>query len=420
MWKVIYNIVINIILPFFILFSLMKAKIRKNLSERLFFSTKHADIKDAIWIHAASIGEAVIAETLVNYLKSHFDLKQFIITTNTYYTRDLLRKKFGNNINVFSLPFDLTYSIKRFINGSTFKALIIIETELWPNLIWEIKKRNIPIIIVNGRISDTTLNNYKRFSFFIKTVLLKIDLVLAQSEEHARRFKYIGMDSKNIINTGNLKYYRELPHVSDNLLKENIITFGSIKEKELDILLQVIVDLKKCFPDFLIYVVPRELFLVNTIEKRLSLSLKTVKYSDFKNMTNKSIDAIVVDTVGDLLDIYKKSKVAFVGGSLAPYGGQNILEPLFFKTPVIFGTYMENFKDIADTIIKQGAGIAVDSGETLYEKIKMVLEDEDLRNTMGNKGIKIIEMQSEVMEKTAEIILKTINNYFTENIKGNT
>jgi 3-deoxy-D-manno-octulosonic-acid transferase len=415
MWKLVYNIIINIILPFFILFSLMKVKIRKNLAERLFFSTKHNAIKNAIWIHAASIGEAAIAETFVNYMKSHFNFHKFIITTNTYYTRDLLRNKFDDSINIFSMPFDLTYSIRNFINGSTFKALVIVETELWPNLIWEVKKHNIPIIIINGRISDATLKNYRRFSFFIKGVLSKIDLVLAQSEEHARRFTYIGMDPHKIVNTGNLKYYRELTSIN-NIPKENIITFGSIKEKELDILLPVIVNLKKAFPDFLIFVVPRELFLVNTIENKLSLYLKTIKYSYFKNGVNKNIDAVIVDTVGDLLDIYKKSKVAFVGGSLAPYGGQNILEPLFFKTPVIFGPYMENFKDIADTIIAQKAGMIVNNGDTLYEKIKLVIEDEDLRREMGFNGKNIIEMQSAVMEKTVDIIMKAVDTYSKKNL----
>ena len=416
MWKVTYNIVINIVLPFFIIFALMKVKIRKNLAERLFFSTKQSDIKDAIWIHAASIGEAVIAETLVNYMRSHLNFNHFIITTNTYYTRDLLRKKFNNNIDVFSLPLDLTYSIRHFINGSTFKALIIVETELWPNLIWEVKKRNIPVFIINGRISDATLKNYKRFSFFLKNVFSKIDLILAQSEEHARRFACIGVSPHKIINTGNLKYYRELPSINNYIHKDDIITFGSIKEKELDTVLPVIVNIKKSFPDFLIYVVPRELFLVNTVEKELSQFLKTAKYSDLKNKVNINIDAVIVDTVGDLLDIYSRSKVAFVGGSLAPYGGQNILEPLFFNTPVIFGPYTENFKDIADTIIAQGAGIVVNSKDTLYEKIRLVLEDEELRNKMGLNGKRIIEMQSEVMEKTVNNILKITDTYLSKKL----
>lgn len=412
MWKLIYNIIISFILPFFVIFSLMHSKIRKNLCERLFFSTKKDSVKDAIWIHAASIGEAVIAETFVNYVKSRFNFNQFIITTNTYYARDLLRKKVDKNIKVFSLPFDILYSIRRFINGSTFRALVIVETEIWPNLIWEVKKRNIPIIIINGRISDTTLHNYRRLSFFLKSVLPDIDLVLTQSDDHTDRFKSIGMDQQKIISTGNMKYYRDLSALKGiKTEKINIITFGSIKEKELDILINVIKKLNKKFSDFLIFVAPRELFLVNRIEKELSLFLRTGRYSDFKKRADNNLDAVIVDTVGDLLDIYKNSKVAFVGGSLAPYGGQNILEPLFFGTPVIFGSYIKNFKDIAETIIQHGAGISVKDGDTLYQKIESVIEDEHLRKKMGDSGRKIIEMQSEVMEKTINIIFRTIEEY---------
>lgn len=409
MWKIAYNIALYIALPFFIVFSLTKRKIRKNLAERLFSSTKYADIKGAVWVHAASIGEAAIAETLVSYMKLHGNFNNFLLTTNTYYTRDLLKNKFGNSIKVFSLPFDLKYSVRRFIDGSAFKALIIVETELWPNLIWEVKKCGTPVFIINGRLSDTTLKNYRRFSFFLKHVLSAVNLVLAQSEEQAKRFISIGMDPGKVINTGNLKYYRELSYSSDNIHKDNIITFGSIKEKELDILLPVIVHLKKTFPDFLLFVAPRELFLVNAIEKGLSPFLNVTRYSAFKNGDNENIDAIVVDTVGDLLHIYEKSKVAFVGGSLAPYGGQNILEPLFFGTPVIFGPHMENFKDIAGAVIEQGAGISVSSGDALYEKIKLILEDEVLRNEMGNKGREIIEMQKKVMERTVSKVLEIVD-----------
>ena len=409
MWKIAYNLALSIILPFFIVFSLTKRKIRKNLAERLFSSTKHASVRDAIWIHAASIGEAVIAETLVDYLRKYYHQDNFLLTTNTYYTQDLLKKKFGDSIKIYPLPFDLAYSIRHFIDGSTFKALIIIETELWPNLIWEVKKKGTPIIIINGRISDTTFKSYMRFTFFFKTVFPLVDLVLSQSDEHAKRFISIGMNPGKVINTGNLKYYRNILYGADDMkLKDNRITFGSIKEKEINILLPVIARLKKTFPDFMIFVAPRELALVDIIEKELSMFLNAMRYSKFKNADSKLTDAVVVDTVGDLLDIYRKSKVAFVGGSLAPYGGQNILEPLFFGTPVIFGPYIDNFKDIANMIIEQGAGATISNGDALYERIKTILEDEVLRNKMGHKGRKIIEMQREVVEKTVNRMLDTI------------
>lgn len=411
MWKIAYNILLHILLPFFLLFSLTKRKIRNNLAERLWSSTNNTDLKGAIWIHAASIGEAVIAEAIVNYMRNRSGFDNFLITTNTYYARDMLRKKFNNRISVYSLPFDLTYSLKHFISTSTFKSLLIVETEIWPNLVWQAKKRNIPVIIINGRISDKTYKTYLFFYLFLKNVFSDITLVLAQSEEHAKRFNALGMDSIKVINTGNIKYYRDLATTSDNIHKENIVTFGSIKEKEVDIILQVIDMLKKRFSQFKFFIVPRELNLVDVIENGLASRLNTMRYSVYKKSSIEAIQAVetvVVDTVGDLPDVYKKSMVAFVGGSLAPYGGQNILEPLFFGTPVLFGPYMENFRDIADTILESGAGIMVNNTEELSEKISLLIENDRLREKMGEQGRRIIEAQKEVMERAVNIILETI------------
>ncbi len=411
MWKIAYNILLHILLPFFLLFSLTKKKIRSNLAERLWSSTNNADLKGAIWIHAASIGEAVIAETVVNYMRNRSGFDNFLITTNTYYARDMLRKKFNNRISVYSLPFDLTYSLKHFIGTSAFKSLLIVETEIWPNLVWQAKKHNIPVIIINGRISDKTYNKYLFFSFFLKTVFSDICLVLAQSEEHAKRFNALGMDSTKVINTGNIKYYRELDIVNDNKHKENIITFGSIKEKEVDIVFQVIDILKKRFSRFRFFIVPRELNLADMIENGLANRLNTMRYSVYRKSSVEAVqtvEAVVVDTVGDLLDVYKKSMVAFVGGSLAPYGGQNVLEPLFFGTPVLFGPYMENFRDIAGTILENGAGIMVDNAEELSEKISLLIENDELRERMGEQGRRIIETQKKVMERAVDIITATL------------
>ena len=409
MWKLAYNVVLSLILPFFAAFALTKRKIRKNFAERLFPCTGEVRTsKDAVWVHAASVGEAAIAEALINFMKTETQIGSFLVTTNTYYTRDLLRKRLDAKVSVSSLPFDLIYSVRRFVRGFGSRALIIVETELWPNLIWEAKKHGIPVVIVNGRISDSTLKNYRRFSFFIKHVLSDVDLVLAQSEEHAERFLSIGMNPRRVLNSGNMKYYREVPPHSSVKTKENVVTFGSIKERELGILLPVIADLKKNFPETLVFVVPRDLFLVSAIEEGLSEFTTTMRYSSCKTTGNGKAGVIVVDTVGDLLNIYGMSKVAFVGGSLAPYGGQNILEPLFFGTPVIFGPHMENFREIAQTIIQEGAGIRVDDGKELYGKIKLLLENEDIRNRMGSKGIRIIEMQRVVMEKTVDAIMKVI------------
>jgi 3-deoxy-D-manno-octulosonic-acid transferase len=405
MWKIIYNILVNLAAPPFVLYGLTKKKIRKNLFERFFVTTKEFPLKNAIWIHAASVGEAAIAENLMNAMKQHADQYRFMITTNTYYTRDMLRTKLGTNVPVYSMPFDLSYCISRFIGTSQFKALVIIETEIWPNLIWQASKFRIPVVLINGRISDKTVTTYCRFSPFLNHVFRYVTHVAAQSEEHRRRFISIGMDPSKVSNTGNIKYSRTLKDASIDRIKEHVITFGSIKEKELDIVLPVIVSLKKDFPNSLIYIAPRELHLATIIEIELSKSFRVARYSSIKADVKNGADIIIVDTMGDLIHIYSKSMVAFVGGSLAPYGGQNILEPLFFGTPVVFGPYMENFRDIAGIVLEGKAGIMVSNKEDLYETMKKIISDEPLRREMGDLGKQIIQKQQDGMRKTVDIIL---------------
>lgn len=404
MWKIIYNLVIHILFPLFALLGLTKKKVRANFLDRLYIR-KGPAVDKAVWVHAASIGEAVIAENLVRYMrnKTGHD-KEFLITTNTYYAADMLKKRLGKDIQVFPLPFDLPVSINRFMKEATFQALVLVETELWPNLLWAARKRKIPVVIVNGRLSDATIGHYRRFSFFLNGVLSSISLVVAQSDEHARRFVSVGMESARVVNTGNLKYYRFMEG-SRSPAKEKVITFGSIKEKELPIILPLVALLRQNFPRYSIYVVPRELALTETIYAQLSAKMAVTRYSAIRTaVQDEECRVVVVDTVGDLIGIYDRSMLAFVGGSLAPYGGQNILEPLFFGTPVLFGPHIENFREIADAILAKGAGIMVQDGEELRRKIEALLGDDLLRERMGDAGLQMIEEQESVMAKTAGLI----------------
>ncbi len=408
MWKITYNLLLNALLPFFLLFSLVKPKIRKSLLERLWATTRKFNLKDSIWIHAASVGEAVIAQNLIAYMTREGASETFLVTTNTYYTRDLLRSRMKSSVSVASLPFDLSYSLNHFIDSSSFKALLLVETEIWPNLIWVAKSRNIPVIILNGRISDSTLRTYKHISFFMKSVFSAVDVVCAQSREQKERFIAIGMNADRVYVTGNLKYYREVDQPGIPSKKDSRITFGSIKEKELDTVIPVIRRLKEEFQEFQIYVAPRELHLADALESAFAGSFDTVRYSRRKDaILNSSIhpDIVIVDTVGDLLGIYKQSMVAFVGGSLYPYGGQNMLEPLFFGTPVLFGPYVENFRDIATIITTEQAGLVVNSGEELYMAMAKLLRDESLRERMGSSGLRFIEAQRAGMTNTVQTIM---------------
>jgi 3-deoxy-D-manno-octulosonic-acid transferase len=407
MWRLIYNLCVWAILPLFAAFSLTRKKIRGNFLERVFPAPLKGAPADIVWIHAASLGEAVIAENLVSYMRGAIP-NPFLITTNTYYTRDLLRKKLGDGVKVRSLPFDLSCSINRFMGASTFAALILIETEIWPNLIWIARSRRVPVIVVNGRISDATLGRYRRLAFFLKKVLSSVDVVLAQSEEQARRFVSLGLPPGRVISTGNLKYYRELEGRLEATAERHAATFGSIKERELPFIIPVIRGLKRRFPDLCVFVAPREMHLVKAIEEELRKSYRVTRYSAIKGSGPKKGDVVLVDTVGDLVDIYRESGVAFVGGSLAPYGGQNVLEPLFVGTPVVFGPYVDNFKAVAETIVAQGAGFTVQDGDGLLSVMVSVLGNPFMRQGLVDAGKTVLAIQKGVMEKAAGHILETI------------
>ena len=408
MSRIVYRVLVYLALPFFVLFALTRPKIRKSLKERLLPQKIPADLSGAIWIHAASVGEAVIAENMVNYMESRKGEERFLITTNTYYTRDLLRVRLAGRCRIYSLPFDVPFSLKRFVGETHFKALIIVETEIWPNLIWLAGRMGIPVIIVNGRISDSTVRWYRRFAFFMKDVLSSVDLVLAQSGEHRERFVAIGMDASKVIDAGNLKYFREMRGDEGTPAKGGVITFGSVKEKEIEIIVPVIRRLKEAFPGHLIFVAPRELHLIRLLEEQFEESFDVMRYSVYRELPEATPAIVIVDTVGDLAGLYGRSAVAFVGGSLAPYGGQNMLEPLFFGTPVVFGPSVENFREIAAEIVERGAGVMVATGEELFVKMSAILTDEALRGRMGHEGLNIVMRQRQVMERVVEAITEVV------------
>ena len=410
MWRLTYNLLIHAFFPFFFLFSLTRKKIRKNFRERLIPAPAGMRLKEAVWVHAASVGEAVVAETFINHARQRMK-NAFVVTTNTYYTRDLLRKKFAGSVDVFSLPFDLPYSIRRFIGSSSFAALLLVETEIWPNLIWTARSMRIPVLIINGRVSDVSLSRYRRLSFFLRRLFSSVDLVLAQSEDNARRFVSLGMPSSKVVVTGNLKYCREAKDLPAPRPKEESVVFGSIRERELPVLIRVMEALRDEFPRLGIFVAPRELTLIAAIERELPDAFAAVRYSSLKEAGADVGRAVVlVDTVGDLVALYARSLVAFVGGSLVPYGGQNLLEPLFVGAPVIFGPHVENFREIAGEVLAEAAGFMVQDGPELLEKMRLVLADASLRAALVEAGRRVLDRQRNVMEKSVSLLLEAIRN----------
>ena len=410
MWKLIYNILTLCALPFLILIGLTNAKMKPNFRRRLIPPADGAS-SGAVMIHGASIGEAVIARNLADYLSSRGGPHRFLITANTYYAEEMLKKKpaQGYDLRCEALPFDLHFSVCRFLDHCKPSSIIVVETEIWPNLVWGARKRNIPFIMVNGRISDRTLKTYRRLSPFMRSVFNSMDCVIAQSTEHRDRFISIGMAPERIFVTGNVKYYRPaVEGVINKAGRDTVITFGSVKEKELEEVYLAIALLKQTFPGSRYFIAPRELHLAENIETELSPKYSTARYSRIKGGTDNRADIVVVDTVGDLQDIYGHSTVAFVGGSLAPYGGQNMLEPLFVGTPVLFGPFTDTFHDIARAILDNKAGFLVKTGKEIHDAIVGLIQNAAVYGAAQKAGRDTVAQQAHVMQETAEIILKSL------------
>ena len=408
MWKIVYNGLLLLILPIFIIIALSRRKLRANLRERLLPKPLAPSPDSLYWIHAASVGEAVIAEALMAAIDRAGGRRSFLITTNTYYTRDLLNKRL-QQVQVRSLPFDLPWSLSRFLGEVRPACLIIVETEIWPNLIWIAGRRGIPVFIVNGRLSDRTVVRYRKLSFFFREILEHVTLIMAQSGEHAKRFLSLGLKKATVVDTGNIKYVRDISAINNKEHDHMTITFGSIRDNELDIMIPVIQRLHKAWPGLRLFVAPRQLDLVEPLQKRLGSFTSVALYSAARDAEPVPAGTILVDTVGDLTGLYGMSAAAFVGGSMAPFGGHNMIEPLLFGTPVLFGPYTENFHDAAEEIVACGAGRRVFSGDELFDAIDGLLNDPVGRDAMGLRGVELVRRQQEAMDRTVKHIEKVVS-----------
>lgn len=392
MWKITYDLLSLLLSIPYCVYILLLSKTRGSLIQRIFPQFKRDGEK--IWIHAASLGEASLSHLLVNFLKSEKQELDFVLTTNTNYAREFLRDRL-KDFEVLPSPIDVSFIIRRFLKKGRIKTLILIETELWPNMIWETKKIGGKVLLVNARLSERSFRGYRALRRFIGSVLKEIDHIFAQSTLDMERFVELGADPERVTLFGNMKYlaYEEVKGVS----KERAITFGSVREREIPGVIEVIVSLSKKYGDIRFFIAPREKDKFSEVFDRMKDQIQTERYSVVKKVGSQGERVIVVDTFGDLKDLYARSLISFVGGSLFPYGGHNPLEPLIYGTPVLFGPHVENFKEICGEIVRSNVGFMVEDFSELKRRIEELLENDELRRDMGERGRRLLkEKKSEI------------------------
>ncbi len=391
------------------------------LSQKLGFLPPHLLLKLSgsrpVWIHAVSVGEVTAAIPLIQEIKKRYPSQKIILSTVTVtgnYTATIRAREVDA---VIYFPLDYPFIVKRVIRQIKPKLFIILETELWPNILRELKRNNIPSVVVSGRISNRSYHKYRWGRFFFSKVLDSIHVFCMQTEVDTRRIINIGADKDRVTTVGNLKFDQCVPTITteekENLynmlsLKEGQTIFiaGSTHKGEENIVLEVFKNLKKTYEDLILILAPRHPERFNEVADILShQKLRSIKKTKIK-MGQKSnhYDIILLDTIGELSKLYSIGTIIFVGGSLVSTGGHNVLEPVAYKKAVIFGPHMDNFSEISRCLRESGGGFQVDNQEEFLSQAEMLLQNDADRAKLGEKAFEVIAHNQGAINKSMEVI----------------
>ncbi len=394
--------------------SIKNPKYQQRWAERLGYVSKENAGYD-IWIHAVSMGEATAAIPLVQELMRTYPEIRIYITTMTPSGSDRINSAFGNTIGHSYAPYDYTFAVTRFVNQVRPKLLVLIETEIWPNTIYACWKRNIPIVMLNVRLSEKSLRKYQRITWLLKQTLGYIAQFGVQSYTHQTRLIALGVDQSVIKKTGSMKFEVKLTagvrEVAEAVRQDwgrdrLIIVAGSTHEGEEEILLRVYLQLKIRFTELLMVVAPRHPERFDSVFKLTSkMNLRATRRSEQQGSLPHGLDILIADTLGELPILYSAADIAFVGGSLLQgLGGHNILEPCAVSVPVVFGPVMPNFREISQIAIDSQAGVQVHSQNDLETQLSTLLDDPNLRATMGENGVKMVAKNAGAIELSMNIL----------------
>ncbi|MHB1697869.1 MAG: 3-deoxy-D-manno-octulosonic acid transferase [bacterium] len=444
----VYNILTLLLFPVFFIALIMLSLAKNKKSEGFFYKLfpfafeplRDSAFEGGIWIHAVSLGELRASVNFIELLQAEINKKIYLsITTKTGY--DFAKNLYKNNKNIliFYFPYDFYFSViyvLKFIKPILF---ISVETEIWPNLFNILSKKDIPIAVINARISDKSYKNYLYFSFFFKYIFEKIDLVLCVSEAYCRKFLSLGIKKENVHKTGNMKFDLNTALIAKGIeeksrkLKEifncgKIIAAGSTHRGEESLILNAALELNELELNknlkkgkIFLFIAPRhpERFdeVYDFLEKcgieRYKLS--SIYASDCNIEDIEAFGAgesetavILVDIIGELLTIYNICDAAFVGGSMINAGGHNVLEPLIFGKPVIFGRYIQNFLEIANEIIEIKAGKMANSPKELYDALVEYLYNEKAIETASKSGLALISQNKGVSKQNLNYLMRYI------------
>ena len=421
LYSVLVLVIAVVASPWFVYQALRHKKYVGSLGQRMGILpvSFNMDADPSIWIHAVSVGEVLTARPLISDLKRRYpDLRMFLSTT-TLAGQQLARRNVQDVDAVFYFPFDLGIFVRRTLDLVRPRLFIMMETEIWPNLLRECRARGVKTAVVNGRLSARSFPRYRMVRGFMRRVLDHVDRFLVQSEESARRFIDLGADPARVVVTGSLKFDSlELSSTAlqararDRVLRyfrvpssRPVIVAGSTMKGEESALLRAFRRVRATAPSALLVIAPRNPERFGEVEQLVrSEGWKTARRSDLAVDSEPRVDVVVLDTIGELATVYQIGTIVFVGGSLVATGGHNVLEPAVFGKPIVFGPYMSNFAEIADAFVSNGAGVQLAGEQDLEETLLSLMSDPVRRARLGAAARALVEANRGANEKSVTVL----------------
>ncbi|MEX1198887.1 MAG: lipid IV(A) 3-deoxy-D-manno-octulosonic acid transferase [Pseudohongiellaceae bacterium] len=417
-----YNIAFYLIMPLVLLrllwMSVQQPAYARRWTERFGFigrTLAGRSEQQWIWVHAVSVGETMAAEPLIRRLRAQHPEYGILITTMTPTGSERVRELFGEEVCHVYAPYDYSGAVKRFLGKVRPRLVILMETELWPNLVYYAKRSGAQVVVANARLSERSARGYNKFAGLGKPMLQQIDCIIAQAESDAARFRRLGVDPSRLHVTGSLKVEVSLPPEVD--LRRRAARFqqmvagerpiwiaASTRDGEEEKVLDALRRVQRDIPDVLLVLVPRHPERFDSVARLCQKS----RFRTVRRSSEQRIDAITSvflgDSMGEMIAYYGMADIAFVGGSLVDTGCQNVLEPAALGLPILTGPSQYNFQTICEQLQDGGALQQVPDEQALAGALVSLFRDPQRQRTMGESGMRVIQQNRGALERVHEVL----------------
>ena len=389
-----------------------KPAFRQRISERFGFVKTLAD-KPVIWFHVVSVGETLGAKPLISKLIEQHPDHHILVSSTTLTGSDAVQKLFADQVQHVYFPYDLQGSLKRFLNRIQPKKLIIMETEIWPNLYASCQQRNIPIVIVNARLSQRSMKSYLKIKKLVAETLAHVCLIAARGEDDVKHFKQLGASDQQLQAVGNIKFDLEISTSQTQRGQgfrqqwgnERLVwVAASTHQGEDEKVLAIHQKLLNVLPKLLLIIVPRHPERFDDVYQLANQTGLSVQRRSKQKTFSPEAQIIIGDSMGEMLSWFAAADIAFMGGSLVETGGHNPLEPAALAVPVLSGPHVFNFAEIFPLLEDQGAAWVLDDSDAIQKQLLALFQDSDERREAGEKGKALMKQHQGVLDRLLDKI----------------